>query len=274
MNLSTPRVMGILNLTPDSFYDGGKYSSVYEIQLRVDEIINEGADIIDVGSVSTRPGAKKISTLEELKRLIPAVKTIRKKYPEFPVSVDTFNPDVAENMIKDFSVDMINDVTSGGESMKMYEVIASRNVPYIIMHMQGNPENMQDNPKYNDIIDDILVFMGEKTSKLKSMGIIDIIIDPGFGFGKTIDHNYRLLSGLDCFRSLELPVIIGISRKSMIYKYLSVSPEEGLNGTTALNMVALLKGANILRVHDVKEAVEVCRLYTKLSESTEKSQIQ
>ena len=274
MNLSTPRVMGILNLSPDSFYDGGKYSSTKKIQLRIEQIINEGADIIDIGSVSTRPGAKEISVSEEYKRLIPALQIIRKLYPDFPVSIDTFNSDIAERMIKEFDVEIINDVSAGGSSMKMFELIARYNISYIIMHMQGNPGNMQNNPTYNNIIDDILINMAEKISILKSMGVNDIIFDPGFGFGKTIDHNYQLLSALDVFRSFELPILVGISRKSMTYKLLSISQEEALNATTALNMFALFKGANILRVHDVRQAVEVCKLYFKLEESKAQTQIQ
>jgi dihydropteroate synthase len=270
-DISTPRVMGILNLSPDSFYDGGKYSTRDEIKRRVEQIVNEGAEMIDVGAVSTRPGAKLISFKEEYKRLVPAMKIIRKAYPYFPVSIDTFTPDIAKKMISEYQADIINDITAGGESGKMFEIIAEHNIPYIIMHMKGTPSNMQINPEYKDVVDDILVFMAERTYRLKALGVNDIIIDPGFGFGKSIDHNYQLLSSLECFRSLELPIMVGLSRKSMIYRLLSLDPEQSLNGTTALNMFALIKGANILRVHDVREAVEVCRLYSKLADINEQS---
>jgi dihydropteroate synthase len=273
LDLSIPRVMGILNLSQDSFYDGGKYSTKAEIKSRVEQIVNEGADIIDIGGVSTRPGAKLISFKEEFKRLVPAIEIIRKSYPDFPVSIDTFSPDIAEKMISEFEADIINDITAGGDTGKMFEIIAEHNIPYIIMHMKGLPLNMQINPEYKDVVDDILVFIAEKTYRLKALGVNDIIIDPGFGFGKSIDHNYQLLSFLECFRSLELPIMVGLSRKSMIYRLLSLDPEQSLNGTTALNMFALIKGANILRVHDVKEAVEVCKLFSKLSNIYEQSQI-
>ncbi len=266
LDLSTPRVMGILNLSPDSFYDGGKYSTNDKIIKRAEQIVKEGAEIIDVGAVSTRPGAKLISYKEEYKRLCPAMEIIRKKFPDFPVSIDTMNPEIAGKMISEYGADMINDITAGGESEKMFEIIAEHNIPYIIMHMKGMPSNMQANPEYNDVVDELLIFMAEKTSKLKSLGINDIIIDPGFGFGKNIDHNYQLLSSLECFRSLELPILVGLSRKSMIYKVLSITSEESLTGTTALHMFALIKGADILRAHDVREAVQVCRIYSKLME--------
>jgi dihydropteroate synthase len=258
--------MGILNLSPDSFYDGGKYSTKDEIRGMVEQIISEGAEIIDIGAVSTRPGAKLLNFKEELKRLIPAMEIIRKHFPDFPVSIDTVNPETAGKMISEYSADMINDISAGGESEKMFEIISEFKIPYIIMHMKGLPSSMQVNPEYEDVVDEILVFMAEKTSRLKAMGVNDIIIDPGFGFGKSIDHNYQLLSNLDCFRSLELPILVGLSRKSMIYRFLSSSPEQSLTGTTALHMFALIKGASILRVHDVRDAVEVCKLYSKLTE--------
>ncbi len=266
IDLSIPKVMGILNLSPDSFYDGGKYKNTDEIKKRVEQIVQEGADIIDLGSVSTRPGAKKISFLEEYKKLVIAMEIIQKTFPAIPVSIDTYNPQVAEKMITEYNADIINDVSAGGDSQKMFEIIARYNIPYIIMHMQGDPSVMQKNPQYKDVVNDILIFLAQKTNTLKDMGITDIIIDPGFGFGKNMDHNYQLLSNLDCFRILELPILVGLSRKSMIYSFLNQSSEEALNGTTSLNMFSLTKGANLLRVHDVKEAVEVCKLYSKLSE--------
>jgi dihydropteroate synthase len=257
--------MGILNLSPDSFYDGGKYSGTDTIEARIDQIISEGADIIDVGSVSTRPGSKKVSPEEEFGRLEPAMKILRKKYPDFPVSIDTSEPIIAERMIRDYDAGMINDITAGGESCRMYDIIAKYQIPYIIMHMQGTPENMQVNPRYKDVVNETLLFIAGRVRKLKSMGINDIIIDPGFGFGKTIDHNYDLLSKLESFKILNLPILVGISRKSMIYKILGTEASHALNGTTALNMVALMKGANLIRVHDVLEAVEICKLFSKLS---------
>jgi len=265
MDLSIPRVMGILNLSPDSFYDDGRYTSADAMKERIGKIIEEGADIIDIGAVSTRPGATKISTAEEYRRLVPALEMIRKAYPDYPVSIDTSNPKVAEKMIIEFDIDLINDITAGGESCDMFDIIAKHNIPYIIMHMQGDPSSMQKNPYYTDVVNEILVFLAEKTNHLKAMGIKDIIVDPGFGFGKTIDHNYELLSSLDSFKILELPILVGLSRKSMIYKVLDQDPSNALNGTTALNMYALMKGANILRVHDIKEAVEVRRLYSRIS---------
>ena len=273
MDFSTPKVMGILNLSTDSFFDGGRYSTLESISLRIDQIVSEGADIIDIGSVSSRPGARVKSTIEEYDLLKPAVNMVKKKYPLLPVSIDTYNPVVAENMVKEFNVDIINDISSGGESMEMFGVIARYNIPYIIMHMQGTPATMQKDPQYADIISEVLLFFAEKTSKLKSLGISDIIIDPGFGFGKTIDHNYELMSYMNAYQCLEMPILVGISRKSMIYKLLSVDPDKALNGTTALNMIALFKGANILRVHDVREATEVCRLFSKISSSEAASQI-
>lgn len=261
--LNKPIVMGILNITPDSFYDGGKYSEMPLIESQIEKILNEGATIIDVGAYSSRPGAMHISEEEELKRLSPVLQLINKKYPSAIVSVDTFRANIAEKVVKDYGVAIINDISAGEMDSKMFETIASLNIPYIIMHMKGTPQNMQQNPIYKNVINEIISYFSNKINQLKQLGVHDIIIDPGFGFGKTIEHNYELLNKLHKLRIFELPVLAGISRKSMIYKYLNKSPQEALNGTTVLNTLALTKGASILRVHDVQEAVEVINLYSK-----------
>ncbi len=264
MNLDIPKVMGILNVTPDSFYDRGKYISAKQIFERIGQIIGEGADIIDIGGYSTRPGAAEISEKEELRRLIAALEIMHREYPDFPVSIDTFRPEVAEIMIRDYGATMINDVMAGEYDNRMIDVIARYQIPYVLMHMQGTPLTMQNNPVYQDVTNDLLLFFAKKIDQIKQKGVMDYIIDPGFGFGKTLDHNYTLLKELEAFRMLEAPLMVGISRKSMIYKYLDVDLDQALNGTTALHMAALLKGADILRVHDVKEAVETVKLFTKL----------
>lgn len=261
--LNKPIVMGILNITPDSFYDGGKYSEMPLIESQIEKILNEGATIIDVGAYSSRPGAMHISEEEELKRLSPVLQLINKKYPSAIVSVDTFRANIAEKVVKDYGVAIINDISAGEMDSKMFETIASLNIPYIIMHMKGTPQNMQQNPIYKNVINEIISYFSDKINQLKQLGVHDIIIDPGFGFGKTIEHNYELLNKLHKLRIFELPVLAGISRKSMIYKFLNKSPQEALNGTTVLNTLALTKGASILRVHDVQEAVEVINLYSK-----------
>jgi dihydropteroate synthase len=267
LDLSSPAVMGILNVTTDSFYDGGRYSDKATILKKVTQMINEGADIIDVGAMSSRPGSEAVSEKQEEEKLSQAMGIIRKEYPEIIVSVDTFRPAIAAKMILQFNADIINDITAGGESEEMFEIVKDLRVPYILMHMQGQPLNMQQNPHYKDVIDDILLFFAEKTRRLKKMGVSDIVIDPGFGVGKTIDHNYQLLAHLDVFRSLELPILTGLSRKSMITGFLKTNSSDALNGTTALNMYALEHGSNILRVHDVREAVETRNLICKLRES-------
>lgn len=264
IDLSTPRVMGILNVTPDSFYDGGKYTSPENILDRIHTIVKEGADIIDVGAFSSRPGANYISKEEELQRLIPALEILRAYYPDVLVSVDTFRTEIADIATTRYQVDIINDITAGSGDPGMFEFIAEKKVPYIMMHMLGTPETMQKDPKYTDVVDEVLEFLNQRSSNLLNEGALDIIVDPGFGFGKSLDHNYQLFSALEVFSSLELPLLIGISRKSMTYKLLETGPESTLNATTALHMYALMKGANILRVHDVKEAVETCKLFNKL----------
>jgi dihydropteroate synthase len=266
IDLSTPKIMGILNVTPDSFYDGGKYQSLSDVLLHVDKMIKEGADIIDIGAYSSRPGAKHISKEEELRRLTGVFKAIRKKYPDQILSVDTFRAEIAQIAVKEYKVDLINDISGGNLDNRMFEVISDLKVPYIIMHMSGDPQTMQKHTRYSDLLKDILSNLGEKISLLRQLGIHDIIVDPGFGFGKTLDQNFQLLAHLQEFQMLEEPLLVGLSRKSMIFKQLNLSPEEALNGTTALHMQALIYGANIIRVHDVKEARQTIALYNKLRE--------
>jgi len=267
IDLTRPAVMGILNITNDSFYDGGRYVNPEAISARVARMISEGADIIDVGAMSTRPGSQPVDEETEMSRLADALGLIRKDYPDIPVSVDTYRPSVAQKSIRGFGADIINDITSGGETGLMFQVVSELKVPYILMHMQGNPGTMQNKPSYKDIVDEILFFLAEKVFRLRKLGVNDIIVDPGFGFGKSLDHNYQLLAHLNVFRSLELPILTGLSRKSMISGFLQTGPEQALNGTTALHMFALTQGSSILRVHDVKEAVEVRNLFCKLRES-------
>ena len=260
LDLSQPKIMGVLNITPDSFYDGGNYTSKEKILGRVNTMINDGCDILDIGAYSSKPGAKNITPNEELKRLLPVLEIVRTKFPDIIISVDTFRSEVAKKVVADFSVNIINDISAGELDDKMFETMAGLNVPYIMMHMQGNPQNMQNNPQYNNVIQELMEYFSEKVEKLKLLGVHDLIIDPGFGFGKTVDHNYQILKYLDDFKIFELPILVGLSRKSMINKILEISPEEALNGTTVLNTLALINGANILRVHDVKEAKETIKL--------------
>ncbi|OFX82333.1 MAG: dihydropteroate synthase [Bacteroidetes bacterium GWF2_33_16] len=265
IDLSEPKVMGILNLTPDSFYDGGKYSTPELIFEKVSKMVAEGCDMLDIGACSTRPGAAEVSESEELKRLVPVLNQVKLLFPDLLVSVDTFRSEVARIVVNDYLVDIINDISAGDMDSKMLETIASLNVPYIMMHMQGTPKNMQQNPQYKNVVQEVIKYFSEKVNKSKLLGINDIIIDPGFGFGKTIDHNYQLINYLADFMILELPILVGLSRKSMIYKFLNTTPEEALNATTVLNTIALHRGANILRVHDVREAKEAITLFQKLS---------
>ncbi len=266
--LEQPLVMGILNLTPDSFYDGGKNESRRSLLRRAGKMLAEGATFLDVGGVSTRPGAAHVGEEEELRRVIPAVAAIAKKFPEAFISVDTFRSKVAAEAVG-AGASLINDISAGRFDETLYETVASLGLPYILMHMQGAPQNMQQQPIYEDVVREVLDFFIAETGKLRQLGVKDIILDPGFGFGKTVGHNYRLLTHLHVFQMLELPVLAGISRKSMICKVLKVNPEKALNGTTALHVVALQQGAKILRAHDVKEAVEVIRLWeqVKLAEA-------
>jgi len=266
MDLSEPQVMGILNVTSDSFYAASRQQTDEGILKRAQQILEEGGSIIDIGAYSSRPGANDVSPKEETKRLSHALELIRNKYPEAVISVDTFRADVARTCVEKYKVDIINDISAGEMDKKMFDTIAELNVPYIIMHMQGTPQNMQNSPHYNNLIQEVFYYFSKKVQLLRDKGVKDIILDPGFGFGKTIEHNYELLDHLQDFGIFELPVLVGISRKSMIYKYIGGSPESSLNGTTILNTISLLKGANILRVHDVKECREVVKIVKKMKE--------
>jgi len=265
IDVSTPQVMGILNLTPDSFYDGGKYVELETIKARIEQIASEGATMLDVGAYSSRPGATHISVNQELDRLVPVLSLLAQEYPDLIVSLDTFRAEIAEQAITEYSVAIINDISAGNMDTAMFKTIAKLGVPYCMMHMQGTPQTMQKNPVYSNLMGEIISFFAERIEKLKLLGVKDIIVDPGFGFGKNIDHNYELLAKLEHLEIIDLPVLIGISRKSMIYKYLNTTAEYALNGTTALHMIALQKGAKILRVHDVKEAVQTVELFKKIN---------
>lgn len=259
IDLNSPKVMGILNLTPDSFYDGGKYSNEKAAIIQVEKMLNEGATFIDIGSYSSRPGAKHISEEEELQRILPIIKILVKEFPEIIISADTFRSNIAKQCVMNGAA-LVNDISAGEMDKNMFTTISQLQVPYIFMHMKGNPQTMQKNPTYQNITKEVLLYFSEKISKLRELGINDIISDVGFGFGKTIDHNYKLLNNLNLFKNLEIPTLVGVSRKSMLYKPLNTSANEALNATTAANTIALLNGANILRVHDVKEAVEAIKI--------------
>lgn len=266
LNLSTPKIMGILNITPDSFYDGGKFSDVKNAVNQTNKMLSDGADIIDIGAVSSRPGADLLSFEEEKNRLKPILKELSKEFKNTIFSLDTFRADIAEYFVNEYGISIINDISAGELDSKMFETIGKLNVPYIMMHMQGVPGNMQNNPKYTNITLEIIKYFAKKVSIAKQIGINDIIIDPGFGFGKTLDDNYKLLKKLKDFEILELPILVGISRKSMIYKQLETSADNAITGTIAANTIALLNGANILRVHDVKEAKDCIKIVNKQSE--------
>lgn len=261
IDLSSPIVMGILNVTPDSFYDGGTIKDEKDLLKRADRMINDGATILDIGAISTRPGSEIISTKEELDRLLPAVKAIRKEFDDVHISIDTFRSWVAVSVMDEIGPVIVNDVSGGQLDSKMFETIGKLKVPYILTHMNGTPQNMQENPQYKDVIRDITTYLSDNVRKLTKAEVNDIVIDPGFGFGKEISHNYELLNRFDSFKVFQLPVMVGVSRKSMIWKILDVDPEKSLNGTTVINTLALLGGADILRVHDVKEAMEVISIF-------------
>ena len=263
IDLEQPRVMGILNVTPDSFYDGGRNRNAEDYLRHTGEMLEEGADFIDVGAYSSRPGAIDISEEEEINRLIPVIKTLVEEFPDILISVDTFRSKVARAAIEAGAA-MINDISGGSLDDRMMSTVAELQVPYILMHMCGTPKTMKDLNQYENLVQDILYYFSQKLSEARAQGINDVIIDPGFGFSKNIEQNFELLSYLDLFKNLELPILSGISRKSLIYKTLGTTPDEALNGTTVLNTVSLLKGANILRVHDVKEAVECVKLTGRL----------
>ena len=263
IDFSTPVVMGILNITTDSFFDGGKFLTKENIIKQAQKIEEEGAKIIDIGASSSRPGSTPVSEEIELERLLPAIKLIQKNTKNLKISIDTFRAKVAEECIKN-GAHIINDISAGEKDLKMFETIINLDVPYIMMHMQGDSKNMQVNPKYEDVNSDIISFFEQKVKYLNSKGFKKIIIDPGFGFGKTMEHNYEILKNLKKFRELNLPILAGLSRKSMIYNLLEISAEEALNGTSIANTISLLNGANILRVHDVKQAVECIRIYSMI----------
>lgn len=269
LDLSIPCVMGIVNVTPDSFYDGGLFANDIEMLEKVEMMVVQGASIIDVGALSTRPGAEIISTKEELERLLPAVVAIRRHFPEIQLSVDTFRSWVVMQIYDQIGPFIINDVSGGRLDSKMFEITGKLKIPYILSHIQGTFIDMQDNPHYDDIIREINFDLSNGVRNLAKFGVSDILIDPGFGFGKTIQHNYTVLNKLDSLKVFQLPVVVGLSRKSMVYKVLETDAERALNGTTVVNTMALLGGADILRVHDVKEAVDALRIFLQLKESLE-----
>lgn len=259
-----PLIMGILNITPDSFFDGGRYNTELAIKQKVTELVTQGADIIDVGAFSSRPGAIHVSEKEELNRLDFSLKIIRDLYPNFCISIDTFRSNVVKFAIENYKINIVNDIYAGTTDINMFETIAKYNVPYILMHMKGNPENMQNNPKYNDVVAEIICFFSERIKKATLLGINNLIIDPGFGFGKTIEHNYEILNRLDDFKIINYPLLVGLSRKSMIYKYLNTTPDDSLPATLALNTIAIQKGAKILRVHDVAQTVQIVEILNNI----------
>ncbi|RIV46958.1 dihydropteroate synthase [Flagellimonas pelagia] len=263
IDLTTPKVMGILNLTPDSFFDGGSYKDDSAILKRVETMLNDGATFVDMGAYSSRPGAEHVSEEEELKRMIPVVELILKHFPGTLISIDTFRSKVAQESIVHGAA-IINDISAGNLDPEMFATVTKYQVPYIMMHMKGTPQSMQKEAVYNDLIKDLRYYFSEKITQTTQFKINDVIIDPGFGFAKTTEQNYTLLNHLDLFQTFGLPILIGLSRKSMIYKILGSSPQEALNGTSALHTIALLKGANIIRAHDVKEAVECVKLVEAL----------
>ena len=266
LDLNKPKIMGILNVTPDSFFDGGLYNTEKKVDVQVMKMIEDGMDILDVGGYSSRPGASEISIDEEMDRVIPVVKFIRRTYPELIISIDTFRSEVARNCL-DLGIDIINDISAGCIDENILDVVAEYNCPYIMMHMKGTPRTMQNNPEYENLIKELLIYFAKRIYSAREKGIIDIIVDPGFGFGKTLDHNYTIMKKIENFKFLDLPILVGISRKSFITKQLDIDKKDSLNGTTALNMYFLEKNVNILRVHDVKEAKECIILHEKIKSS-------
>ena len=263
--LDRPLVMGILNVTPDSFFAASRTSATdaEQLHLRVRNMLDEGADIIDIGAYSTRPGADEVSADEEMRRLATALNIVRQEAPDAWLSVDTFRAEIAQNCVRDYGVNLVNDISGGTLDRAMFHTVARLGVPYVLMHLQGTPRTMQLNPHYDDPVAEVIEWLARRAQRLRELGAHDIILDPGFGFGKTLEHNYTLLDKLDYFHELELPLLVGVSRKSMIYRLLETDPDRALNGTTVVNTIALLKGAHILRVHDVRAAVEaVCIVET------------
>lgn len=264
-SLETPLVMGILNITPDSFYADSRKQTEAAIEERAQEILSEGGQMIDIGGYSSRPDAVEISPEEEMSRLAFALKILNRHYPDVALSVDTFRADVARRCVEEYEVGMINDISGGELDAGMFETVASLHVPYIMMHMRGTPQTMQQHTNYTDMLEEIMLYFANKVRQLRLLGVNDIILDPGFGFSKTVDQNYELMSRLKEFKEFSLPLLVGVSRKSMIYKYLGGTPADSLNGTTVLNTFALLNGADILRVHDVRAAVEAVKMISKLN---------
>jgi dihydropteroate synthase len=264
IDFSTPRVMGILNITPDSFFDGGSYKNETEIVQQVEKMLTDGATFIDVGGYSSKPEAKHISEEEELQRVVPIIELLVTHFPEIIISIDTFRSTVAKKAIEAGAA-LINDISGGKMDVNMFKTVAELQVPYVIMHMLGTPQNMQQNPQYDDVTKDVISFFAEQIHQLHQLKVNDILIDVGFGFGKTIAHNYELLKNLALFKSVDAPILVGISRKSMLCRPLEITPKTALNATTSANTIALLNGANILRVHDVKEAMEAVKIVMQLS---------
>ena len=265
IDLGTPQVMGILNVTPDSFYSGSRKQTETEIAERVEQILAEGGQMIDIGAYSSRPNADDVSTKEEMERLRRGLRILREKAPDAIVSVDTFRADVAKMCVEEYGVQIVNDISGGELDKEMFSTVARLGVPYVLMHMKGTPQTMQEAPHYDDLMKEVLLYFAEKIQQLRDLGQKDIILDPGFGFAKTLEHNYELLNHLEALQIFELPILVGVSRKSMIYKLLGTTAQEALNGTTVLNTICLMKGcANILRVHDVKECVEAVNIYQQL----------
>jgi dihydropteroate synthase len=267
LDLTKPKIMGILNITPDSFFDGGEYNSEYKILNQVEKMLSEGADIIDIGGHSSRPGAKKLTIEKETERVIPIIKLIVGKFKNIIISIDTFRSEIARKAIE-AGASIINDISGGDLDKKMYQVAGELKVPYIIMHMKGVPSNMQNDTEYDNVIFDIIKNLSYKIDLAKKAGVLDIIIDPGFGFGKSLKDNFKILKNLSSFKQLNQPIMVGLSRKSMIYKLLESSANDALNGTTCLNSISLNNGANIIRVHDVKEAKEAVKLIEFMNENS------
>lgn len=267
LELSQPQVMGILNVTPDSFFEGSRKQTEKEIGERIEQICQEGASMIDIGAYSSRPNADDVSPLEEMARLRMGLELIKRNHTDAVISVDTFRADVARMCVEEYGVDIINDISGGSLDPDMFATVAKLDVPYILMHMKGTPQTMQQNPQYNDVVKEVYHYFEEKIGQLQALGVKDIILDPGFGFAKTLQQNYELMQGMEVFHRLKLPLLVGISRKSMIYRLLGATPADALNGTTVLNTISLVKGAHILRVHDVKECAEAIKITQALRNS-------
>lgn len=261
-----PLVMGVINITPDSFYAGSRFMAFDKVEVQVENMLNHGADIIDIGAMSTRPGAKIITAKEELNRLLEPIKTIRKTFPAAYISLDTVNSEVASVCIAE-GIDIINDISGGSIDSELIDVVAASKVPYILMHMLGSPEIMQNSPKYDDVVIEVLSYLKQRVHDLRQRGISDLIIDPGFGFGKTLQHNYELLKNLEVFKIVNCPILVGMSRKKMVQEVVNSDAKGALNGTTAVNLLALMNGASILRVHDVKEAAETVAIYSQYNQA-------